>query len=204
VPVKLHGGKLIDGRHRLRAGVELGVDIPAEDIDILSTQAAIAAVIGLNVSRRHSSQSQLACIGARIKSMVATMKSEGVYVGTPQEAITPRDIAASMVGVSGRYVDMALQVESIDPELFRQVSEGAIPLTAAIKCLDDRQKPPDAEEDLRGPHAEDPDVYSRFEVAHLEERYDAIKAFGLRKTNVVEVCVWLERLITRERGDAVD
>ena len=64
-PILVFGGKLLDGRHRLRACDELGVPITTEEFT--GTEAeALRRVISLNLHRRHLTTQQRAEIGASL------------------------------------------------------------------------------------------------------------------------------------------
>ena len=54
----------------------------------------------------------------------------------PAGSVRTRDIAAAIMGVSPRYIQMALRVQREDPELFEKIWNGQITVNAAIRILD--------------------------------------------------------------------
>jgi hypothetical protein len=70
VPIKTFEGKILDGRSRYKACVELEkedhrVELRTEDFQGTQSSDALAYVISMNVKRRHLSPSQRALIAAR-------------------------------------------------------------------------------------------------------------------------------------------
>ena len=65
-PIMLHEGKILDGRHRYKACINLGIEPSFEEYE---GEDALGYVIALNLSRRHLDESQRAMIGARIANL---------------------------------------------------------------------------------------------------------------------------------------
>ena len=61
-PIILYQGKILDGRHRYRACLELGIEPWFEDWQ--GGSSVVEFVLGENLYRRHLSQSQKAMVGA--------------------------------------------------------------------------------------------------------------------------------------------
>lgn len=64
-PIVVHKGKLLDGRHRLRACRELGTDATVQVLD--NVEGGIANfVISMNLKRRHLNESQRALVASQL------------------------------------------------------------------------------------------------------------------------------------------
>jgi ParB-like chromosome segregation protein Spo0J len=133
VPIKLFEGKILDGRSRHMACVELEkewypVDFKAEDFT-RTTNDALAYVISMNVKRRHLTASQRAIIAARL---VTTTLGGDRSVKLPTE-ITQENVAR-LSGVAVKMVTDAKKVlNHSDPELAKKVLDGEVAVAAAAK-----------------------------------------------------------------------
>jgi ParB-like chromosome segregation protein Spo0J len=67
-PILVWRGQVIDGRNRLNACEQLGIEPKIREVDS-NEDDLIGLVLSLNLHRRHLSESQRAMIGARIASM---------------------------------------------------------------------------------------------------------------------------------------
>lgn len=93
-------------------------------------------VISANLHRRHLTTSQKATVSVAIKTALETEARERQRLGgklkerfpeAPDQAHEKgqaRDLAGTIVGVSGRYVDEAERIKDIDPHLFDEVHRG--------------------------------------------------------------------------------
>jgi hypothetical protein len=121
-------GQLIDGRHRLRACIELGIDPYTAELD--DEADPYVFVIGHNLHRRHLTESQRSLVAGKL----ATLKR-----GRPSEEngpIGPFSIedAANLLSVGERSVKRAKQViEHGSPELVDAVERGEIPVSFAAR-----------------------------------------------------------------------
>lgn len=116
--------KVIDGRHRLRACRELGIEPDFEESEAEEHELP-GLVISLNLKRRHMSESQRAMVAARIKPiyeeaakqrMLATQNNASADIAkdevADEEHRQSRDDAAKAVNVSARSVSYAEKVIS--------------------------------------------------------------------------------------------
>ena len=119
-------GLILDGRNRVKACDELGIEI---DVYVYRGDDPVGLVMDLNLHRRHLSTSQRAMVAAKLANLGPGRPSETAA----NEAVSQED-AAEMLGVSRGSVQRAAQVENADqPELSRMVSEDEVTVSAAVK-----------------------------------------------------------------------
>jgi len=143
-------GQLVDGRHRLRACAELGIE--PQIAELMDETDPVAWAISHNLHRRHLSPSQLAMVADKVrgiydKESAATKKAtEGRPSKNKPKANLPedkkpakqsRDKAAEAVGVSGKLADAAKKVRAKGTEELQQaVESGEVSVTAAALVAD--------------------------------------------------------------------
>lgn len=152
VPILLHEGKVLDGRHRLQACQDEGVwptfteymgDEPAGE------------VLSLNLHRRNLDASQRAMLAvvfwpelqreARDKmaqggAAAAPGRPAEERVGDAANPFHTRDRAAQKTGASGRSVASAKRVKDADPALAEKVLAGEIKVATAEREVIAREK----------------------------------------------------------------
>lgn len=127
---------LIDGRNRLIACAITGTLFEVEDIE---PNRIYNLVTGDNFHSKKYDASQKAVIAARLKPFhaeaakerqLATLKQnvseDTVQELFPERGTRSRDAAGAVVGVNGRYVDMAERVASVAPDLAEDVLQGRV------------------------------------------------------------------------------
>ncbi len=144
-PAVVFQGVLIDGRHRQRACQELGLPLLVRDWD--GDGSPVDLVLALNLHRRQLNSSQLALLGASLLQLyeadAAERKRAGkaLDLGANLPAGRSRDLAARVVGVSGRSIDTAAKViRKGTPELIRAVQESRLRVSAAALLADLRPR----------------------------------------------------------------
>lgn len=140
---------LIDGRHRLRACEELKIK-PVIDIYDAEDHEPGSLVWGANGIRRHLSPSQRAAFYSQLCGEPAKEHAKARKERKPANSVVAnlppqkaRDEIAKVAGVSARTVQDALTVQKADPELFQQIKDGTISVSAAAKKV--RPPKPQAE-----------------------------------------------------------
>ncbi len=148
-PLRLAAGAstVLDGRHRLRAAQELGLEVvPVAPADYKpGGEAAYALRAALH--RRHLSDDQRAMLGAKLaehlgaerrqESAKAAAKArwgDASGIGVVPDASLPdpsRTIAAKALGVSERRLRVARELAQQAPDLAARVEAGGLPLRAA-------------------------------------------------------------------------
>jgi len=130
-PIMLHEGKILDGRHRYKACINLGIEPSFEEYE---GDDALGYVIALNLSRRHLDESQRAMIANRISNL--KVGDNQYKVGAPIGATSQTD-AAAMLNVARRSVQRARKVmDKGTPELIEAVENSQIPVSVAAKIAD--------------------------------------------------------------------
>jgi len=145
-PIKLYGGKILDGRRRWLACQRVGVKPVTVDVDS-KVNDPVAYVISLNLHRRNLTPSQRAYIGANAydlyeKEAKKRQKDAGKSHGKGQPKVKEtvpepisgqaRDKAGKAVGVSGKTIDMARKVKEKGTEkLNAAVSSGKVTVSKA-------------------------------------------------------------------------
>lgn len=150
VPIVMYEGKVLDGRHRVRACADLGIDPVCETYD---GDNPASHVLALNVSRRHLSPTQRAMLATtflpalreeakarQAHGMTAPGRSapEGAQRSSPTRA---SDEAAAIVGVASRTVERAARVVEDAPDLAARVNRGEMSIKAADEALRNRKEP---------------------------------------------------------------
>lgn len=130
-PIVMWQGMLLDGRNRLRACLELGIEPLLKELD--EDDDPVAFVCSVNVHRRNLSTSQRGLIAAEL----CTMSRGGDRKSNGFKAQICASKSAAMTGVSERTVDNGVKVkEKAKPEVVAKVKAGKMSLNAAAKTID--------------------------------------------------------------------
>lgn len=130
-PIMLHEGKILDGRHRYKACINLGIEPLFETYE---GEDALSYVIALNLSRRHLDESQRAMIGGKLAALrgMGRPKKESPQIS----GITAKEAAAKM-NVGTRLVESAKKVlKEGTLELQDAVDSGQIAVSVAAKIAE--------------------------------------------------------------------
>lgn len=133
-PIRTWQGRVIDGRHRLRACEQLGIEptvreVQPDEVDGGSDGALLAYVLALNINRRHATTSQRALAAAR-----AVTTEHGGHRSKSQICDLTRERAAALFNVGARTVDQARQlIAEADTRVVDLVARGVLSLNAALE-----------------------------------------------------------------------
>lgn len=137
-------GRILDGRNRHRACIDLGIE---PRFQTYAGNSPIAFVVSLNLKRRHLTSSQAAAISldvlpmleeeARARMSIASA-NKGVEIIPHLEQGKAREHAAAMFGTNARYVQDAKALKEEAPDLFEQVRGGALTIPQAKRELNRR------------------------------------------------------------------
>lgn len=126
--------KLVDGRNRLRACEELGIEPGESELD--EEQDPVAYVISANMHRRQLKTSQRAMCAAKMAGLPRGA-NQHTDEDAPNGASLPHDEAASLFNVGRRSVQRALDVlHDGCAELIRLCELGELSVNAACKLIE--------------------------------------------------------------------
>lgn len=184
-PIWLYEGRILDGRNRYRACVEIDVEPTTRDYE---GDSPVAFVWSLNGTRRHLTSSQRAAIAVEMLPHLEE-EARARYLSTQKQnaAATEklpgreqhgeaRAIAAQLTGTNARYVSDAKRLKAEDPEAFEAVKRGEEPVGRAIARLPKKERAPARHGDR-----------SPAERAKRVESTRALAAEGYRATQIAEI-----------------
>lgn len=179
-PITLLDGRVLDGRNRLSACEQAGVE---PTFTTYTGDSPVAFVWSKNFSRRHMTTSQRAAVGVLALPMLqeeARKRQEATRARPGEKAnlrarpdpaspksthIKSTKAAAALVGVGGESVRLAAIVQKRDPELFKRIEAGEITVNKAhaqvIKTEIDAKKLQDAVKRVNKPRSERANELSR-------------------------------------------
>jgi N6-adenosine-specific RNA methylase IME4 len=147
-PVWLYQGRVLDGRKRVRACEQLGIEPPTRMWT--GDGSPLAFVVSENLKRRHLSESERAAIMVELLPRFKAEAKErqrqhgGTAPGNPKSLSAEMrgvtggkavQIAANAAGVSPRYVEYAAKLKADAPGMFKLVGSGQKTITEAIREL---------------------------------------------------------------------
>lgn len=133
-PITLYEGKVLDGRNRYVACLNVAVD---PRFTQYTGDDPLGFVVSKNLHRRQLTSSQRAVVALDIESAVQRRNPPGPKPAHESMAIVPqitgtsRDYAAKQVGISARYVQDAKKIAAQAPELIPQIASGAMTIPEA-------------------------------------------------------------------------
>jgi len=137
-------GQLIDGRHRVRAMQELGINVGYHSSEIYESADPFAFAISVNLKRRHLTTSQRAMIASKLATLLHGTNRFEEKVEAQNCASTTQREAAAALNVSRQSVQNAKAIErEAAPEVAAAVHAGTITLGSAtnlVKAEPDKQK----------------------------------------------------------------
>ena len=135
-PIRLYGGKIIDGRNRFLACKQLGIEPETRDFEG-DADRLISYVISLNLQRRHLNESQRAMVAAELSSL---QLGDNQYTGGSvnlQTHQTSVRVAADQLGVHPRTVEFAKKVlKHGAPEVIDAVKKGDVAVSDAAAVVE--------------------------------------------------------------------
>lgn len=173
-PITIYKGQVLDGRNRLAACREAGIEPDFRYSESETDADALREALSLNLHRRHLTTSQRARIAADVEPMFAEAAKQRQGTRTDIRANLPTseprraaDDAADALNVSRRAVQDAKRVkEHAVPELDTMVRGGQVAVSRAasiataepeqqreiVERIEAGEKPKEAEEAVRKPH----------------------------------------------------
>jgi len=138
-PIVVYEGQIVDGRHRYRACVELGIKPEQQDWD--GQGLLVEYVLSKNLHRRHLTTSQRAMVAADIRPFLepeakgrqGTRTDLGANLRESEKGKSSA-YAAKLVNISPRIVEEAVKIKKIGvPKLADMVKSGIVSINAASK-----------------------------------------------------------------------
>lgn len=199
-PILILDGQVIDGRHRLRACEQLGLEplvrqVSADDGD------PFGLVVSLNLHRRHLSESQRAMVAAQLANMNRTDTLRQYRCANLHNDAKPVSLAeaAELLQVSRRSVASAARIrEQGTVHLINAVAQGSLAVSTAANLA---HLPPDTQREVLTKTPDEIRAIAREVKARIKEAGvcgpSAVKIFdqvaadcdlsGLEQCAVVEV-----------------
>ena len=161
-PIILYQGKILDGRHRYRACMELGIEPWFEDWQ--GGSSVVEFVLGENLYRRHLTQSQKAMVGAQAIDYhraeakkrqrelsnkkddqvraPSALTEDHIVINFPSDKGKATEKLAEQIGVSPRLVTQAVRIkEQGTPKDVQEVISGKVSVKAKEAEIKERIKP---------------------------------------------------------------
>ena len=195
----LYEGKILDGRHRYKASLELGIEMGFCEVDEEDKEFdASAFVLSKNLHRRHLTPSQRSIVADEIREFYdrkakERQKEAGKEHGRGQEKVPAklpepkkadsRDEAGKAAGCSGKLVDAATTVRKLgSPDLRKMVKDGKLAVSKAaeiakgVKCPEEQiEIAKEYVEDKRKPKS--PAKTDQIKVDEEKEIQELVKRF---------------------------
>lgn len=132
-PIRTWQGQVIDGRHRLKACEQLGIEpvlreVRPEEVGGGTGAALLSYVLALNINRRHATTSQRALAAAKIATA-----GEGRPKTSSIDGVS-RERAAALFNVGTATLDRARQlISEADHRVIDLVARGVLSINAALE-----------------------------------------------------------------------
>lgn len=145
--IVLYDGKVLDGRHRLRACQQLGIEPRFEVWP--NSESPQAYVISKNLHRRHLNESQRAMVAARLATMPRGTRTD---IGSIDPKLVSNDEAADMLNISAPSVKRAKTIlRDGTSEEIEAVEKGEAAVSTTAKNISARTKKPESKPDGKQP-----------------------------------------------------
>ena len=128
-------GQLIDGRNRLKACRELGIEPNECEVD--EETEPVAFILSANLHRRHLTTAQRAMVASKLATLKNGGDRKSEEISSSNDGLkNSRDDAAKLLQVSTASVDRAKHVVANgSDDLVKAVEQGEINLNQAVKLV---------------------------------------------------------------------
>jgi len=136
--ITFYDGKLLDGRNRMRACEELGIEPSTEEIGDSGdgTFDPYKWVLSMNLRRRHLTDSQRSMIAGKLANLKQGGDRKSQKIKSAIEPLNTIDQAATMLNVGKASVKRAKQVlDQGSKEIIEAVEQGELPVSLAAKVV---------------------------------------------------------------------
>lgn len=194
-PVYLFQDKIIDGRNRYKACLEIGIE-PVYRQYTGTENELIEFVLSLNLHRRHLSTSQKACLAVEslpdiekrtkenLSKQMKAIRTGEKEVYAKLQKLNSNQIAGELFGISERYVSEAKKLKKESESLFNQVKAGTdnkLTINKALKQLQHTEVIKKATE----PAALETIVLSKNQIKRINE----LVSYGMPETKAREYII---------------
>jgi hypothetical protein len=135
----LYQGQVLDGRHRYRACLELGIEPRSREY---SGTDPLGLVVAVNLQRRHLTKSQRAVVALALEEEYARKAKERqgqrtdlLQIVEKGEPVHAADLAARAAGVNRQYVSEAKRIRAQAPDLLLKIKSGELTISEAKRRL---------------------------------------------------------------------
>jgi N6-adenosine-specific RNA methylase IME4 len=144
-PIWIHDNKIIDGRNRYIACMDLGIEPQYRQWD--GRGSLVGFAVSLNLKRRHLTSSQRAMVALEVEKQLGVEAKANLVTSTggknPQpfqkvekaEPIHAAEQAAAIVGTNRQYVIDAKRIAREAPELVEKIRSGELTIPEAKKGI---------------------------------------------------------------------
>lgn len=184
-------GRVLDGRHRLRAAHELGIVCQTAVYD---GPDPVSFVLSQNLHRRHLTTSQRAMVAAK----VATLGEGRPSKNTPQNCGVSTKQAAEMLRVGTRTVECAKTVlKHGSPEIVRAVEMGELRVGPAAALATATTS---TSQQIEEPGLTSPDTDHRIPPAIVNQLSPVKTDVPNRRSSLRDIVTFVARLATLSRA----
>lgn len=127
MPILCYQGKVVDGRHRLRACAELGIVPRYEEVSAANDAEMQTTVVSINLHRRHLDVSQRALIAARLCNTGLGANQHTAGAVSQQQLAQDLNISTDSISRGKKVINHG------SPELIAAVEAGKIDLSNASR-----------------------------------------------------------------------
>lgn len=133
LPIVMLDGQVLDGRHRMKACLELGIE---PDTVEYAGDDPLGFVMRLNLQRRHLSTSQRSMVAGKIANIKVGSTGGKGRIESPNSDSQSRAQAAKQLNVSRASVSVAKKIQATAPQnVINAVESGELSLNAAEKIV---------------------------------------------------------------------
>mgnify|MGYP001566362631 FL=1 len=135
-PIVTHNGLILDGRNRATACAMAGVTMRTEPW-CGQHGSPVRYVVAANIQRRHLTAADKATLGEELLPHLEEEAKErmaeggrGGKIATPSRA---REVVASMVGVSARYISDVKRLKAKAPKVYKRLKQNRLTIPEAMR-----------------------------------------------------------------------
>ncbi len=138
-PIWTHQGKILDGRNRYVACLELGIEPKCRE---WTGNSPVAFVVSMNLKRRHLSPSQQAACSIEIEKQIALERKYTDVCAEiiPQTFGETREVVAKLFDINPHYITDAKRIAQEAPDLLDDVRSGELTIPRAMHQLKERKQ----------------------------------------------------------------